>query len=252
MVMPNWTMVTTSYTVFNQVFASSSLFDQTYGIRRLGPTIVPDSPTGALVFRDSPHPNPIDGNGSLLIRVLTSGHVGHNYRAASTQRAWATGAITSRWYAAVSAAGGGFGFGYYCFANQLDLRTSGSAYLIGCSDNQFLGQGYTYDLFLSKITSGLIGYTSSTTLLTRVRNNQWPLNSAFNLRVTWVQSTSSIYFRVLTGSAADLSDMAEKFSYTDLAPLSITVAEGFWGASRDAENLKVYTDVTEFYKGIYP
>ncbi len=249
MPMPDWTMVTTSNTVFNQVFASSSLEDQTYGIRRLGPTINPDTVSGVFATRDNPHPNPINSNGSLLIRALSSGHVGHNYRANPGQRGWVNGAITSRWQINASAPAGGFGFGYYCFANQLDLRSGGQAYLIGCADTH-LGQGSVYDLFLAKITSGLLGYISAVHIVSAL-SNQWTVGGIFNIRVTWTQAASSVTLHIFTGTSSDFSDFTEKISYSDPSPLSTTVAEGFWGASEGSTNLKAYTDVTEFFKGVY-
>lgn len=250
-----WTVVHTSNAVVNDFF----------GLRRLGQSINPDSPTGTLIELDTPYPpglitpDPLEGTGSLQIRVLGSAHLGHLYRANVGQRGWTTGSITSMWYGAFSyvsspgGATGGMGFGYYCFANQNDLLTSGAAYIIGCTDSQFSGAGYTYDIFLNKVISnGLLGWQSPSALLARVQGNVWIPQLTFTLRVNWVQTPTKITFTVFKGVRTDFSDLTQQFQYEDTSPLSATVGEGLWGGSRDAANLKVFADTTEFYKGLRP
>ncbi len=241
-----WDVLTTSGMHINTFF----------GLRRLGPTIFPDLVSGSMVEQDVLYPSgllPLVSTGSLQMRGLLSGNTGLLYRANAGQRGWSNGSITSIFYVGISAGvnTGGAGFGYYCFVNQLDLRNSGSAYLIGCTDAQFSGEGYNYNIFLNKVTSnGVRGYYSTNNLLFRV-SNSWTLNTTFTLRVNWTQETPTmIVFDVLTGTAIDFSDLTQLFSYRDFSAFSTTTAEGIWGGSSQTNLLKFFMDNTDFYKGI--
>lgn len=220
-----------------------AIFSQFFGPRRLGPQ---DLLGGGPVEVDTPHTTPLVGNGSLGMRLLTASQAGHCYRTDSHQHGWTSGGLQSQFYvAAVNSFTGGYGFGFYCYAQAEDLTAGGAAYLAGCSNSLLSSDGYTFDVFLSRVVNGLPDYLTTARLLTRVRDSQWPLTTHFRLGLDWRLMAGGLMLTVST-SLALAGDLTPLFQYTDVSPLTMPQHEGIWIANGASTIFKAFADETVF------